>query len=82
MYRAFAFAFAFVQKVAVPIGVTRIVASAINVVDAPIISTREVPPQQKIIGKRKAKEIRLKLMNERKRHKQSLNPRSVSLCEH
>jgi predicted DNA-binding WGR domain protein len=50
--------------------------------DAPIISTREVPPQQKIIGKRKAKEIRLKLMNERKRHKQSLNPRSVSLCEH
>jgi predicted DNA-binding WGR domain protein len=50
--------------------------------DAPIISTREVPPQQKIIGKRKAKEIRLKLMNERKRHKQSLNPRAVSLCEH
>lgn len=50
--------------------------------DAPIISTREVPPQQEIIDRRKAEEIRLKLMEERKRHKQSLNPRAVSLCEH
>ena len=50
--------------------------------DAPIISTREVPKQQGIISKQKAKQIRLQLMRERKLHKQSLNPRSISLCEH
>lgn len=47
-----------------------------------IPSTREVPAQQGTIPHKEALSIRLKLMEERKRHKQSLNVRSVSLCEH
>lgn len=45
-------------------------------------STREVPPQQGVIPHDEALQIRLELMEERKRHKQSLNVRAVSLCEH
>ena len=47
-----------------------------------IPSTREVPPQQAIIPRDEALAMRLELMEERKRHKQSLNVRTVSLCEH
>ena len=47
-----------------------------------IPSTREVPAQQGVLSHKDALAIRLKLMAERKRHKQSLNVRSVSLCEH
>ncbi len=45
-------------------------------------STRDVPPQQGVIPHDEALAIRLALMEERKRHKQSLNVRAVSLCEH
>ncbi len=45
-------------------------------------STREVPPQQGLIPHDEALAVRLELMEERKRHKQSLNVRAVSLCEH
>jgi hypothetical protein len=45
-------------------------------------STREVAPQQGVIPHDEALAVRLELMEERKRHKQSLNVRSVSLCEH
>jgi hypothetical protein len=45
-------------------------------------STRDVPPQQGVIPHDEALSIRLALMEERKRHKQSLNVRAVSLCEH
>ncbi len=48
----------------------------------PIVSTREVAPQQGVIPHEEALAIRLELMEERKRHKQSLNVRTVSLCEH
>jgi Protein of unknown function (DUF4246) len=47
-----------------------------------IPSTRDVAPQQSIISHQEAIVIRLQLMEERKRHKQSLNVRAVSLCEH
>jgi hypothetical protein len=47
-----------------------------------IPSTREVPPQQGVISQTEALAIRLELMEERRRHKQSLNVRAVSLCEH
>ena len=47
-----------------------------------IPSTRDVPPQQGIIPYQDALAIRLELMDERRRHKQSLNVRAVSLCEH
>jgi len=47
-----------------------------------IPSTRDVPPQQGIIPHQDALAIRLELMDERRRHKQSLNVRAVSLCEH
>lgn len=49
---------------------------------ASLPSTREVPPQQGAIPHQEALKIRLELMEERKRHKQSLNVRVVSLCEH
>jgi len=45
-------------------------------------STAEVPPQQGVIPHDEALAIRLELMEERKRHKQTLNVRAVSLCEH
>ncbi|HPH27998.1 MAG TPA: DUF4246 family protein [Pseudomonadota bacterium] len=47
-----------------------------------IPSTRDVPPQQGVIPHKDALAIRLELMDERRRHKQSLNVRAVSLCEH
>ncbi len=47
-----------------------------------IPSTREVAPQQGVISQEDALRIRLDLMEERRRHKQSLNIRAVSLCEH
>lgn len=47
-----------------------------------IPSTREVAPQQGVIPREEALAIRLELMDERRRHKQSLNVRAVSLCEH
>lgn len=47
-----------------------------------LVSTREVAPQQGVIPQADALAIRLELMEERKRHKQSLNVRAVSLCEH
>lgn len=50
--------------------------------DAPIVSTRDVPPQQGVMKRAEALSIRLKLMKERKRHKANFNVRSISLCEH
>ncbi len=50
--------------------------------EAPIISTENVEKQQSLIPKEEALKIRLELMEERKRHKQNLNVREVSLCEH
>lgn len=47
-----------------------------------IPSTREVPPQQSVLPREEALAVRLELMEERKRHKQTLNVRTVSLCEH
>lgn len=47
-----------------------------------IPSTGDVPPQQGQIAHDEALAIRLELMEERKRHKQTLNVRAVSLCEH
>ena len=47
-----------------------------------IPSTRDVAPQQGTIPREEALTVRLALMEERKRHKQSLNVRAVSLCEH
>lgn len=50
--------------------------------DAPILSTRDVAPQQATMKRADALSIRLKLMKERKRHKANFNVRSISLCEH
>ncbi len=50
--------------------------------ERPIVSTREVRPQQGTMPRAEAEEHRLALMQERKLHKQSLNVRAVSLCEH
>lgn len=47
-----------------------------------IPSTADVKPLQGQISHDEALAIRLELMEERKRHKQSLNVRAVSLCEH
>lgn len=47
-----------------------------------IPSTRDVAPQQGTIPHEEALAIRLELMDERRRHKQTLNVRAVSLCEH
>jgi hypothetical protein len=47
-----------------------------------IPSTQDVPAQQGVIPHEKALKIRLELMEERRRHKQTLNVRAVSLCEH
>lgn len=47
-----------------------------------IPSTADVAPQQGSISHEEALAIRLELMEERKRHKQTLNVRAVSLCEH
>ena len=45
-------------------------------------STRDVAEQQSVFSHEEALAIRLELMDERRRHKQSLNVRVVSLCEH
>ncbi|MCU0659035.1 MAG: DUF4246 domain-containing protein [Polyangiaceae bacterium] len=50
--------------------------------DVQIPSTREIPPQQGVIPHDEALEVRLALMEERRLHKTSFNPRAVSLCEH
>jgi hypothetical protein len=50
--------------------------------ERPIVSTREVRPQQGTMSLADAEKYRLALMKERKLHKQSLNVRAVSLCEH
>jgi len=50
--------------------------------DVGVPSTRDVPRQQPVIPREEALAIRLELMEERKRHKQSFNVRAVSLCEH
>eukprot|EP00416_Gambierdiscus_australes_P026684 CAMPEP_0171080746 /NCGR_PEP_ID=MMETSP0766_2-20121228/16055_1 /TAXON_ID=439317 /ORGANISM="Gambierdiscus australes, Strain CAWD 149" /LENGTH=589 /DNA_ID=CAMNT_0011538015 /DNA_START=35 /DNA_END=1804 /DNA_ORIENTATION=+ len=50
--------------------------------DKRIISTRHVPEQRSSMSLEKAKEHRLELMKERKRHKEDWNVREVSLCEH
>jgi len=47
-----------------------------------IPSTQDVPPQQSVMSLDEAKEHRLKLMEERKKHKQDWNVREISLCEH
>jgi hypothetical protein len=47
-----------------------------------IPSTRDVLAQQGVIPHEDALAVRLELMDERRRHKQSLNVRAVSLCEH
>jgi hypothetical protein len=50
--------------------------------DVYIPSTREVPPQQGILPHEEALAVRLELMEERRLHKTSFNPRAVNLCEH
>jgi len=50
--------------------------------DVRIVSTKNVSPQQGIMSLEDAREHRLKLMEERKRHKGSWNLRTVTLCEH
>lgn len=45
-------------------------------------STREVAPQQGTISREEALAMRLELMEERRRHKETLNVRVVNLCEH
>jgi hypothetical protein len=50
--------------------------------DTPILSTQEVPKQQGKGTRKQALRHRLELMEERRLHKQSLNVREVSLCEH
>lgn len=51
-----------------------------------ILSTREIPPQQKEAGgsmtREQAMEFRLELMRERKFKKQDWNVRTIELCEH
>lgn len=47
-----------------------------------IPSTEDVAPQQGVIPHEEALAVRLELMDERRRHKQTLNVRAVSLCEH
>lgn len=50
--------------------------------DVSIVSTRDVFPLQDVLSYEEALAIRLALMEERKRHKESYNVRAVSLCEH
>lgn len=50
--------------------------------DVRIISTKHVNPQQKKIKLSNAKKHRIKLMEERKYHKQTFNVRDLNLCEH
>jgi hypothetical protein len=50
--------------------------------DVRIPSTREIAPQQGVLSREDALGIRLALMEERRLHKATFNPRVVSLCEH
>ena len=50
--------------------------------DRPIISTKNVAPQQQLMPMRQALRNRLALMAERKLHKESFEQREVFLCEH
>jgi len=50
--------------------------------DCRIISSASVPPQQGHMPLKTALDHRLRLMEERKRHKQDWNVREISLCEH
>lgn len=50
--------------------------------DQRIRSTSDVPPQQGVMPHEQALQLRLELMEERRRHKQSHNLREISLCEH
>jgi|GEM_PF-1583717 len=50
--------------------------------DKPIVSTKDVAPQQGVMKRLDAKKYRLALMKERKYHKGSFNDREVCLCEH
>ena len=50
--------------------------------DRRVISTKYVDPQQKTIKLKDAENHRLKLMEERKYHKQKFNVRDLNLCEH
>ena len=47
-----------------------------------IPSTRDHPPLPRKISFEQAKKDRLDLMKERKYYKESLNPRTIELCEH
>lgn len=50
--------------------------------DVRIQSTADVAPQQTLFTRDEALEYRLELMEERRLHKQTLNPRAINLCEH
>ena len=50
--------------------------------DTRILSTAEVAPQQGVMSRGEAEAHRGSLMEERRLHKQSMNVRTVSLCEH
>jgi len=50
--------------------------------DVAIHSTVDVAPQQSVFTRDQALQFRLELMEERRLHKQSLNPRAINLCEH
>lgn len=50
--------------------------------DVRIPSTREIAPQQGVLSREDALGVRLALMEERRLHKATFNPRAVSLCEH
>ena len=50
--------------------------------DVRIISTKHIEPQQKNMKFTEANKHRIKLMEERKYHKQTFNVRDLNLCEH
>lgn len=65
-----------------PVGRRRVIVFWLVDPDVSIPATRDVPPQQGTWPHAEALEVRLALMEERRRHKQSHNVRAVSLCEH
>jgi len=50
--------------------------------EKPIVSTKNISPQQGVMSLDDAKRYRLELMVERKFHKENFSDREVSLCEH
>lgn len=50
--------------------------------DVKVHDTAGVRPQQEVFSEQEAVDFRLELMEERRLHKQSHNPRLVNLCEH